>query len=177
MKSIVTAIIVSAIVAASASAGVTTFITSKQIKDGTIQLRDLSASAMNGLHGQAGAQGVPGPQGPAGPKGDTGATGAPGPQGPAGPKGDKGDPGESSGMYVARATYALPAGAMVPMELRCKPGDVIASAQNYIEPAAANDGSIQSSDFYALRTGWGGAFQNTGKTDVTMYWYGVCAAP
>ena len=171
MKAILTAIIVSAIVTAGATAGVTTFVTSKQIKDHTIQLNDISASAVRGLHGQTGAQG------PAGPKGDTGAPGSGGPQGQQGPKGDKGDPGESSGMYVTRATHALPAGATVPMEIRCKPGDVIVAADNYMDPPEANDGSIQSTDFYALRTGWGGTFQNTGKRDVTMYWYAVCTTP
>jgi hypothetical protein len=75
MKSIVTAIIVSAIVAGAASAGVTTLITSKQIKDGTIQLRDIAPAARAALHG---AQGPPGPAGLTGPRGFTGL------QGPAG---------------------------------------------------------------------------------------------
>jgi hypothetical protein len=107
VKSTVTAIIVSAIVAGTASAGVTTLITSKQIKDGTIQLRDLSPSATQQLHGRAGQEGAAGPKGdtgatgPQGPKGDTGATGAAGPPGP------KGDPGASNGLYVRSTSVAL----------------------------------------------------------------------
>lgn len=53
-------------------------VTSAKIKDGTIALRDLSATARAGLTGPAG------PAGPQGPAGATGATGATGPQGPAG---------------------------------------------------------------------------------------------
>src|SRR4051812_39725336 len=71
----------------------TLLITSAQIKDGTIQLVDMSAKARSelkgtrgtrgqqGLQGQAGAKGDTGPQGP---KGDSGAQGAQGVQGPAG---------------------------------------------------------------------------------------------
>jgi hypothetical protein len=95
MKAIVAAVIVSAVVAGGATAGVTTLITSKQIKDHTIQVSDLSPSAVKQLRGQRGAQGpagAPGAQGAPGAKGDTGA---PGPQGPTGPKGDPGPQGPS----------------------------------------------------------------------------------
>ena len=49
-------------------------ITSKDIKDGSIQLVDLSSSARAALHGQ---------RGPVGPKGPQGQQGQPGPAGPA----------------------------------------------------------------------------------------------
>src|SRR5262245_41238287 len=77
-------------------------ITSSQIKDGGIQLWDLSLSARTALTGKKGPTGPQGPQGETGApgqpgaKGDTGApgpqgaTGAPGPQGEKGEKGDKG---------------------------------------------------------------------------------------
>ena len=81
--------IVGVVVATAATAGAASLITGKQIKDGTIQLKDLSASAKKALRG------TPGPRGP---QGETGAQGQPGPQGstgPAGAKGDKGDPGTS----------------------------------------------------------------------------------
>lgn len=82
-------------------------ITSAQIKDGTIQAKDikrgtigaanLSAAAKKGLVGPAGPAGATGATGPAGPPGEVrtvqGSPGAPGPVGPAGPKGDKGDTG------------------------------------------------------------------------------------
>ncbi len=52
------------------------FVTSKDIKDGTIQLRDLSAAARDALRGQDGARG---PQGSPGPQGVQGSQGPPGP--------------------------------------------------------------------------------------------------
>ena len=68
--------LIALIVAMSGSAVAATLITSKQIKDGTIQTKDISKKARAQLAAKASS--VPGPQGPAG---------------PAGPKGDKGDPG------------------------------------------------------------------------------------
>ncbi|MEP6977597.1 MAG: hypothetical protein ABI948_06045 [Thermoleophilia bacterium] len=58
-----------------AGAAITKLITGKQIKDGSIGLVDLSATAKTSLRGQQGQPGQPGPQG---------AAGAPGPAGPAG---------------------------------------------------------------------------------------------
>lgn len=147
MKTIITAIIVSVVISGTASAGVTTLITSRQIKDHTIQLRDISPSALGQMQGQTGAQGVPGSkgdtgapgaQGLPGSKGDTGAPGAQGlsgPQGPAGPQGPQGEPGESNELYVRSATITIPdrgEGDANPthLGLRCEPGDHIVSIAN-----------------------------------------------
>ena len=65
-------------------------ITSSQIKDGGVQLWDLSLSARTALKGKQGPPGTPGPQGETGAPGPQGETGAEGPQGPKGDKGDKG---------------------------------------------------------------------------------------
>jgi Collagen triple helix repeat (20 copies) len=132
VKTIITAIIVSVVISGTASAGVTTLITSRQIKDHTIQLRDISPSALGQMQGQTGAQGVPGS------KGDTGAPGAQGlsgPQGPAGPQGPQGEPGESNELYVRSATITIPdrgEGDANPthLGLRCEPGDHIVSIAN-----------------------------------------------
>jgi hypothetical protein len=101
------------ILAGGGGAYAATQITSAQIKDGTIQAKDikrgtittsnLSAAAKKTMTGPAGPAGAPGPAGPAGetrtvlgspgtagPKGDPGATG---PQGIQGPKGDTGAQG------------------------------------------------------------------------------------
>lgn len=61
-------------------------ITGKQVKDGSIQTKDLSRKARAALRGQTG------PQGPAG------APGAPGPQGAQGEKGEQGPPGPVDGV-------------------------------------------------------------------------------
>lgn len=77
MKTVI-ACAATAIIATAAAAAASSLITSRQIKDRTIQLRDISFNARDALVGQDGADG------PAGP------TGAPGPQGPAGPQGNVG---------------------------------------------------------------------------------------
>jgi hypothetical protein len=83
-------------VALGGTATASSLITSRTIKDGTIQARDLSKT----LRGQINAHSVPvyGPSGPPGAtgatgSGPTGATGAMGATGATGPKGDNGAPG------------------------------------------------------------------------------------
>ena len=80
--------IIAAIVATLVSAGSATaafVVTSKNIKNGTIQLVDMSPRAKAGLRGQrgsrglAGTQGIPGAQGVPGTQGIQGLPGAPGP--------------------------------------------------------------------------------------------------
>jgi hypothetical protein len=75
------------VLASTGSAVAASFITSKQIKDGTITAKDINKKALRQLKGPRGQQGLQGLQGPKGDKGDKGDTG------PAGAKGDKGDPG------------------------------------------------------------------------------------
>jgi hypothetical protein len=93
MKNALIAAIVAAVVAAASGAAATLVVTSKNIKDGTIEAVDISAKAKRALKGNRG------PRGAAGPAGATGAQGSPGPQGPQGaqgaqgPKGDQGAPG------------------------------------------------------------------------------------
>jgi len=65
----------------------TVLITSKQIKDRTIQLVDVSPRARVQLQGKDGGQGDRGPQGPQGDRGPQGSQGQQGPQGPQGPAG------------------------------------------------------------------------------------------
>lgn len=151
MKAIVAAIVVSVIVTAGATAGVTTLITSKQIKDHTIQLSDLSPSAVSQLRGQQGAQGPAGAKGDPGAVGAAGVTGAPGSQGPKGdrglmgPQGPKGDPGASNGLYVRTDSEVATAGetdsdgtpAMI--DLKCDPGDMIVAAPPWFSDPQQDD--------------------------------------
>jgi hypothetical protein len=84
MKHAVIAAVVAAVVAAASGTAATLVVTSKNIKNGTIQTVDLSAKAkraLRGSRGPRGATGLTGPQGPAG---------AAGPHGPAGPQGQTG---------------------------------------------------------------------------------------
>ena len=75
---------------ASGRSAVRAFIGSPQIKNGSIQLIDISGKARSSLRGQRGPRGVPGPAGPAGAQGPAGPAGAAGPAGPAGPAGAAG---------------------------------------------------------------------------------------
>jgi hypothetical protein len=86
--------IIALVLAMGGSAVAASLITSKQIKDGTIQTKDISKKARNALKGQRGPAGLTGATGPAGPAGPAGAAGA---------KGDKGDKGDTGAPGSARA--------------------------------------------------------------------------
>lgn len=94
MKSALVAAVVAAVVAAASGTAATIVVTSKNIKNGTIQAVDISAKAKRALKGNrgprglAGAPGQPGAQGPAGANGANGAAGLIGPQGPPGAAAD-----------------------------------------------------------------------------------------
>jgi hypothetical protein len=85
MKSAIIAAIVAAIVAAASGTAATIVVTSKNIKNGTIQTVDISAKAKRALKGNRGRQGLRGAQGAQGVPGSQGAQGASGAQGPPGP--------------------------------------------------------------------------------------------
>jgi Collagen triple helix repeat (20 copies) len=85
-----------ALLVSATSATAAFVVTSKNIKDGTIQTVDLSSKAKRALKGNRG------PEGPMGPEGEPGLWGEPGPQGPPGPPGPPGQPG-ASGAPIASA--------------------------------------------------------------------------
>lgn len=74
-------------------------ITGKQIKDGSVEAKDLSKAARTSLKGQTG---------PAGPQGDEGPAGADGPQGPQGPQGPAGTVDGSTAGGDLVGTYPNP---------------------------------------------------------------------
>lgn len=78
-------------VAADAVSSAKRMITGKQIKNGSIAMKDLSLKTVTALRGQTGPAG---PQGPAGANGANGADGVPGAQGP------QGEPGTSGGAEL-----------------------------------------------------------------------------
>ena len=91
MKNAVIAAVVAAVVAAASGTAATIVVTSKNIKNGTIQTVDISAKAQRALRGNRGATGRAGPAGAAGPAGLAGAVG---------PHGAKGDRGPSGAYYA-----------------------------------------------------------------------------
>jgi Collagen triple helix repeat (20 copies) len=90
MKAAIIAAIVSAVVASATATAATMVVTSKNIKDGTIQTVDISAKAKRALKGNRGPRGLDGPLGLPGADGERGAQGPPGAQGTQGPPGPPG---------------------------------------------------------------------------------------
>jgi Collagen triple helix repeat (20 copies) len=84
LKTAFIAAVVAAIVAAASGTAATLVVTSKNIKNGTIQTVDISAKAKRAMKGKRGpmgprgAQGLPGAQGPPGTPGTPGTPGPPG---------------------------------------------------------------------------------------------------
>ena len=115
-------------VATAGTAGIKALITGAQVKDGTIESRDIkngsigradiadaAEAAFRGQRGAVGAQGPVGPagvQGPAGPQGTSGSQGPQGATGAQGPQGPKGDSGSGVKVTGTVATAGdLPGGA------------------------------------------------------------------
>lgn len=135
MKQTIAACAVTALVVGAGSATAASLITSAQIKDGTIQNRDIKkgsislnrltpgtqalirAGAVTPLSGQSvgakGDKGDPGAQGPTGAtgaqgeQGPNGSTGPQGPAGPQGPEGPKGDTGANADGSVSTPVTAF----------------------------------------------------------------------
>jgi Collagen triple helix repeat (20 copies) len=101
MKNAGIAAVVAAVVAAASGTAATIVVTSKNIKNGTIQRVDISAKAQRALRGNRG------PAGPVGPAGGAGAAGPAGPVGAVGPQGAKGDRGPSGAWYTFAGNGAI----------------------------------------------------------------------
>ena len=80
----VLALIVALALVSGGSAVAGSLVTSAQIKDRTIQMKDLNKKTIKSLKGKKGKQGVSGAQGVAGEQGEQGIQGTQGPQGEAG---------------------------------------------------------------------------------------------
>lgn len=98
MRSITSHVAVGAValaVGAAGTAGAAKLITGKQIKDGSIETRDLSKKARAALKGATGKTGAAGAPGAAGAVGPAGPAGPAGPNGSVGANGAAGQPGQS----------------------------------------------------------------------------------
>jgi hypothetical protein len=141
MKSIIIAGVVAALVAAS-SATAALIVTSKNIKNGTIQMVDISAGAKRALKGQRGLIGPTGPTGPAGAVGPAGPAGARGPAGSIGPSGPQGPAGPGlADLHYVQAVGTAPPSSPGTATAECPPGEVVLSG----------GGSVDTGIIYATR--------------------------
>jgi len=117
MKNALIAAIVAAVVAAASGTAATIIVTSKNIKNGTIQAVDISPAAKRALKGNRGARGAAGPRGLQGATGPAGPTGAAGAQGPAG----------IQTLHGATQTLSVPSGATGDVTAVCPVGQTAVS--------------------------------------------------
>jgi hypothetical protein len=119
MKTALIAAVVSAVIASTTATAATIVVTSKNIKNGTIQTVDISAKAKRALKGNRGPRGLAGPRGATGAQGPTGPAGAPGARGPAGP-------GMTDFEWVSNSQSG-PVGTDLVVQVQCPAGKVIVS--------------------------------------------------
>jgi len=184
------------VVAAAGTAGVQALITGAQIKDGTIQSRDIAngtirradihLATLASLRGRAGARGprgAIGPQGAAGAQGAAGLQGAAGPQGaqgaagPAGPTGPAGADGGLVGYEIVTGAPLAVLGSdfVVTVAVTCPAGKVVlGGGANVADPleevSVASSRPTVSGSIY----GWSVTVVNYGG-DNTLTPYAVCA--
>lgn len=143
-----------------ASATAASLVTSKNIKNGTIQMVDMSASAKRALKGNTGAPGAPG---------SVGANGANGAQGPAGGF----DPAKVK--YIEGPTVTVAPGDPGISIAWCPAGTKVVGGGQFF--ALANGGlTVESSQPRPQGDGWIAGFSNTGSVDGEATAYAVCAA-
>jgi hypothetical protein len=158
-------------------------ITSRQIKNGTIQAVDINARTVRQFQrpGPAGAEGPPGPQGPQGPAGDRGPAGAQGPQGP---------PGVASAgaVYTRTLESAAEAGGGSFVNLFCGPNEVAVSGGVRTEmvfgvifdsfPIMSTGTGVRPAVHGDRPQGWrGGVATKTNDTRVPYTVYVLCTLP
>ena len=172
VKNALIAAIVSAVVASTTATAATIVVTSKNIKNGTIQTVDISAQAKRALKGNrgprgfAGAPGATGATGPTGATGATGGTGAPGATGATGPQGVTGPPGP--GFQGLHYVFGSATGVDAVAFANCPAGEFAISGG-----AFSNDGVLKAS----LATGpqgWGAEAVGDGVSPVTVSVQALC---
>ncbi len=137
MRNALIAAVVAAIVAAASSTAATIVVTSKNIKNGTIQTADLSAAAKRALKGNRGQRGFPG------------VRGSQGVQGPQGPQGLQG----LQRLVAVSATKSIPGGVTDNVVATCSSGmTVVSGAFNLVPAGSTGTPTVTSST--SVTTGW-----------------------
>jgi hypothetical protein len=149
MKSAIIAGVVAMLIS-SASATAAFVVTSKNIKNGTIQTIDLSAKARKALKGKAGPAGA---------------------RGPAGPQGQQGPPGFVGATRIVSATFPVPVNNPgSPQTVSCPAGTGVISGGVISESQGDTWVDAPSGN------GWSGAANNVaGATPGELTVYALCA--
>jgi hypothetical protein len=134
------AAVVAAVVAAASSTAATIMVTSKNIKNGTIQTVDISAGAKRALKGARGARG---------PRGFPGARGTQGAQGPQGPQGLQG----IQRLVAVSATKTIPPDVTDNVVATCPAGMAAVGGGFNLVPAGSSGTPTVTSSISAT-TGW-----------------------
>jgi hypothetical protein len=140
-------------------------LTGKDVKNGSLQVNDLSRRARSALRGRRGAQGptgARGAQGPAGPAGATGGQGAAGPQGPSG---------------ATRVTAFVSEPTPTTAEVFCPPGERAVGGGGFAADLGFLYDTSPIPDENAVPIGWTASAEGTGGEVATVFAYVVCAAP
>jgi hypothetical protein len=143
---------------------------SPQIKDGSIQLVDISAKAKKALKGQRG------PRGFRGANGAGGTNGLPGPQGAQGPQGA---PGRDGGFDLSKVyrkggpAIGIAPGSTASFEARCNPGDVAIEG----EWVADNNIGGKVVSAYLIGDGFHMEVKNEEPAHITVFVFVTCAKP
>ncbi len=165
--------VVALVAAMTGSAVAASLITSSQIKDGTIQLKDINKNSRALLKGKKGAKGSTGAQGPRGANGLPGAQGAPGAPGGPGPVSlhyVTGPEVNTSGADQYHAEAVCPAGLSV------TGGGVVSSSADSGEMQVNSSYPADISGAGIPREGW---FADVDVSDADPHFitaYAICAA-
>jgi Collagen triple helix repeat (20 copies) len=157
-------------------------VSSKQLKNRSIQKIDIGKKTIASLRGQTG------PVGPAGPQGTEGVHGAQGSPGIPGVKGDKGDPGVQGVPGAAGATnvvvrassaFTVPAHASGTARVECLAGERATGggAANRSAPGVYVVQSAPPTSAGATPTGWLVTYENTTGLSVAVFALVICASP
>jgi hypothetical protein len=134
LKSIITAVVIAAVIAGSAGAA-SLLIDGHTLKNHSVPVTKLTASAVRSLHGQRGQRGPRGLQGPQGAQGPQGPQGAHGVQGVPGPPGLSGYVG---GIGGAGSTVSVAAGTQGSATNLCPAGTQVLGGGYFVETVGAS---------------------------------------
>lgn len=159
MRNALIAAVVAAIVAAASSTAATIVVTSKNIKNGTIQTVDISAGAKRALKGNRGPRGF---------RGARGSQGVPGPQGPQGLQGIQ-------RLVAVSAAKAIPTDTADTVVATCPSGMVAVSGGFSLALGTGSLGTPTVVSSGSLTTGWAVSIDTTESNPPTLTTTAYCS--